>query len=48
MSKGNEKKEMSYLAMMGVPVEKQGRLYHFQKKALLEGYVERFKQGGIR
>ena len=46
MSKDLWKKEISYLAMMGVPVEKQGRLYYFQKKALLEGYVDRVKHGG--
>jgi len=38
---------MYYLAMMGVPVEKQGRLYGFQKKILLEQYVEHMNKRGM-
>ena len=47
MNKGWEQREMTYLVMMGVPVEKHGRLYHFQRKAILDGYVERAKGGRL-
>lgn len=48
MNKDSEKKEIFYLAMMGIPPDKQGRLYHFQRKSLIENFFEHLKNTGGR